>query len=424
MYPTAEADLPASFTQNLTTELERVLDEIWNGTAGLTDAGILKLVGSVLQSQVIEGYGKNFMQVDWDTPDAEMLTRLTRDVWNFSAAKNYQQMRDMTLAMRDENGKLRSFGDFKDIAGSINEKYNSSWLRTEYNQAIGSATMAARWSEFEANKKIMPFLQYSTVGDKRVRDSHRALEGIIRKIDDQFWATHYPPNGWGCRCSVNQLPNSNAKETKEIPDAPIPAMFRTNLAQSGLIFPAGHPYYDGIPTDVLRRSIQTVPADAAYNTIYKSENGKTVQVHLLHGIDEMAKNVNAAKLLADAGYNVKLLPILDDDKIREKIYGTKDFVKGKNPDALINGKIFDIKTTVSNKNAIHNSIKRGQKQADGIVIHLSEKMEEEKIRQYVKGQMTQSVYIDDVWVINKEGNPLKYNRKGFGLPEKSKRPTS
>jgi len=353
-----------------------------------------------------------------------MLTRLTRDVWNFSSAKNYQQMRDMTLALKDENGKLRSFGDFKDAAGAINGKYNSSWLRTEYNQAVGSATMAARWSEFEANKKIMPFLQYSTVGDARVRDTHRALEGIIKKMDDAFWATHFPPNGWGCRCSANQLPNSNAKETKEIPDVPIPPMFRTNLAQSGLIFPAGHPYYDGVPADVLRQSLQTLPGNAAYNTVYKADNGKTVQVHLLHGIEEMANNVTTAKLLADAGYNVKLLPILEDDKIREKIYGTKDFVKGKNPDALINGKIFDIKMPAGTESAIHNSIKRGQKQADSIVIHLSEKMEEEKIRQYTKGQMKQSIYIDDVWVINKEGKPLKYNRKGFGLSEKAKRPTS
>ena len=325
----------------------------------------------------------------------------------------------MTLALKDENGKLRSFGDFKDAAGAINTKYNSSWLRTEYNQAVGSATMAARWSEFEANKKIMPFLQYSTVGDARVRDTHRALEGIIKKMDDAFWATRFPPNGWGCRCSANQLPNSNAKETKEIPDVPIPPMFRTNLAQSGLIFPAGHPYYDGVPADVLRQSLQTLPADAAYNTVYKADNGKTVQVHLLHGIEEMANNVATAKLLADAGYNVKLLPELgkNDDKIREKIYGTKDFIKGKNPDALIDNKIIaEIKHPKPTKTAIHNRIRSAENQAGVAVLHLTDKMNENDIIDAVRGQMKQSANINQVWIINKTGVPMKYTRKLLGLP--------
>lgn len=49
-------------------------------------------------------------------------------------------------------------------------------------------------------------------------------------------------------------------------------------------------------------------------------------------------------------------------------------------------------------------------------------MGEDDIARFVKGQLNQSRYADDVWVINMDGAPLKYNRKLFGLPEKAKRP--
>ena len=35
--------------------------------------------------------------------------------------------------------------------------------------------------------------------------SYKILEAIVRPVDDQFWNTYYPPNGWNCRCSVEQL---------------------------------------------------------------------------------------------------------------------------------------------------------------------------------------------------------------------------
>jgi SPP1 gp7 family putative phage head morphogenesis protein len=86
--------------------------------------------------------------------------------------------------------------------------YNGSrgW-RTQiiFDANMRSARMAGRWSQIWSGRDRRPFLQYRTAGDSRVRPQHRQWNGIIRAITDAFWATFYPPNGWGCRCTVRAL---------------------------------------------------------------------------------------------------------------------------------------------------------------------------------------------------------------------------
>lgn len=43
---------------------------------------------------------------------------------------------------------------------------------------------------------------WRTVGDKRVRPSHRALEGVTISIDAVFWNGLTHPSGPNCRCSL------------------------------------------------------------------------------------------------------------------------------------------------------------------------------------------------------------------------------
>jgi SPP1 gp7 family putative phage head morphogenesis protein len=71
-----------------------------------------------------------------------------------------------------------------------------------YNTNMRSAHMAGRWQQLQANKAARPFLQYRTAGDARVRKQHRRWNGLVYPIDDDFWKTHYPPNDFGCRCTV------------------------------------------------------------------------------------------------------------------------------------------------------------------------------------------------------------------------------
>tara|TARA_R110002020_G_scaffold10801_22_gene41088 strand:+ start:13331 stop:14002 length:672 start_codon:yes stop_codon:yes gene_type:complete len=73
-----------------------------------------------------------------------------------------------------------------------------------------NAYMAGRWDQVQrvlaANRgRVDYFLRYVTVGDERVRDNHAAWHGVILRADHPFWLTHWPPNGFNCRCPPPQL---------------------------------------------------------------------------------------------------------------------------------------------------------------------------------------------------------------------------
>jgi hypothetical protein len=52
-----------------------------------------------------------------------------------------------------------------------------------------------------------PFWQYVHSGHEHYRPEHKAWgdSGLTLRHDDPFWQTHYPPNGWGCGCSVRAV---------------------------------------------------------------------------------------------------------------------------------------------------------------------------------------------------------------------------
>ncbi|QQQ19681.1 minor capsid protein [Brevundimonas vitis] len=78
-------------------------------------------------------------------------------------------------------------------------------LKTIFDMNLRTAYAAGRWERIEESKALLPYLVFTTVGDSRVRLEHRAWDGVCLPVDDPWWATHYPPCGWGCRCTTIQV---------------------------------------------------------------------------------------------------------------------------------------------------------------------------------------------------------------------------
>ena len=78
-------------------------------------------------------------------------------------------------------------------------------LRTIFDSNMRSTFGAARQGQQEVNAESRPFWQYDARNDTRVRPSHAAMDGQVFRHDDPIWQSHYPPNGWNCRCRVRAL---------------------------------------------------------------------------------------------------------------------------------------------------------------------------------------------------------------------------
>lgn len=78
-------------------------------------------------------------------------------------------------------------------------------LRTIYDTNLRTSYAAARWERIQRRKKSRPYLRYVCVLDEKTRAEHRRWHNLILPVDDPFWSTHYPPNGWHCRCMVQQI---------------------------------------------------------------------------------------------------------------------------------------------------------------------------------------------------------------------------
>jgi hypothetical protein len=245
-------ELEVNLSDDLSTAIEEMVQEVWRlqGTDGSINQSVTKFFTDKIWGGVVKGFGSDISGVDYETPDYNMLTALQENVWHFSAAKNYAQLRELSDALLDADGRLRTFEQFKEAAGLINQKFMKTWLRTEYNLAVTGSQMAGKWVDIERNAKTLPLLQFDAVLDGQTTDLCRSLNGTVLRWDHAFWKTYYLPNHFGERSTVRQLATGKITPEHKIPSADIPKMFRTNLAQKGLIFPEDHAYFIGIPNDV------------------------------------------------------------------------------------------------------------------------------------------------------------------------------
>ena len=187
--------------------------------------------------------------IQTETPP-ELTAALRNNAFIFSGFKSYHQLREASAMLTREDGTLRTYTEFENEVRRIDEKYNTAYLRAEYNHAVHSAQMAVKWHEWQADGDEYN-LQYRTAGDERVREAHAALDGVTLPPSDKFWNNYLPPNGWNCRCQVVQVlredyPQSNSDKATEWGDActsdPKEKIFRYNAGKELKLFPPKHPY--------------------------------------------------------------------------------------------------------------------------------------------------------------------------------------
>lgn len=75
---------------------------------------------------------------------------------------------------------------------------------------VHSAHAAGEWARVQQNREFLPWLTYVASVSERKRPLHMSWVGTTLSVDDPWWRTHYPPNGWNCKCSVRQIGDREA----------------------------------------------------------------------------------------------------------------------------------------------------------------------------------------------------------------------
>ncbi|MCM1035547.1 MAG: toxin glutamine deamidase domain-containing protein [Paludibacter sp.] len=195
---------------------------------------------------------KNGLQkgITYQIPDS-LTAALDRDTFIFSGCKTYHQLQEASRLLKNNDRGFKTFDNFRKDIEHIHNTYNRAYLQAEYNFAVQSAQMAAKWNQFEKDGDRY-LLQYRTAGDDRVREDHAALQGITLPINDQFWDNYYPPLGWNCRCTVVQVrkgkyPITDSQQAiaagQQATASPKQQIFRFNPGKQQKVFPPKHPYY-------------------------------------------------------------------------------------------------------------------------------------------------------------------------------------
>lgn len=84
----------------------------------------------------------------------------------------------------------------------LTTRFDHARLQLIFDTNVRQAQAGGQWQRMLRNRRTHPFARYVSMDDGRVRPLHRAWHGVTLPLDDAWWATHHPPNGWRCRCRV------------------------------------------------------------------------------------------------------------------------------------------------------------------------------------------------------------------------------
>lgn len=392
--------------------VEKLAREIFdNREAGrLIEPEMVRRHSELIMTAVKDGFGFDFETDSPNTNALKTIENLQRNVYHFSGAKNWNQIKEMSAMLVGKDTQPVSFPEFLKAVKAIDATYNQTYLQSEYQYAQASAQMSGKWDQFQQEKDALPFLEYVAVMDERTRDEHARLNGTVRHVDDPFWKKYYPPNGWRCRCTVRQLDEADAegRQLEPLPKLPpLPPFFNNNVGETNAVFSEKHPYFETIPKKVLndvfiaseklivepkttigkgffdpkkkftvseKQAVYAEPLEKQFLNVKQFKGGGAVEVHKLYiPTSDHEDILEVAKIKADKEKKVvKILPVIDKKEPNARNFIMPGHKGYTNADYLIDGELWELETPNQpiDKTKIQERISKGYAQANSIIIFL------------------------------------------------------
>lgn len=107
-----------------------------------------------------------------------------------------------------------------------NTKKGVAW-RTNiiYETNLNTSYAAGRWRQIQLVKKQRPYLLYRHNNNVMMpRHVHVKWDKTVLEVDNDWWKTHFPPNGFGCKCQVYSMSSEDLvkRGLSVTPDKQIP----------------------------------------------------------------------------------------------------------------------------------------------------------------------------------------------------------
>lgn len=152
--------------------------------AGVTEKNVLAQFQAAIDKAISQGWG-------FDKFRAEMQERLTPLGW--------WGRRD--VADPDKRWRTKRV-DFS----------KPKRLQVTFWSNMRAARAAGQWDRIQRTKRVLPYLLYVMSAATHKRREHLGWVGVILPADHSWWGSHFPPNGWGCKCGVRQISAAEAAE--------------------------------------------------------------------------------------------------------------------------------------------------------------------------------------------------------------------
>lgn len=346
--PTAISELPKAIgIENYTKLIEEIAQQIQSGTLKPSDldSRLVEQIYNDVSQPVKNEFGEKWINYDYKEPGS-LIQKFKKNLWQFSSAKTLAELEYINGLLLDKNGRIKPEHQFMQDVRKMNIQFNRNYLQAEYQTAKRGAQMAHLWAKFQEQKHLFPNLVYRTVGDSRVRPEHAALNGVIKPIDDPFWRTYYPPNGWRCRCTV--MNTAEKASEREFEDKSVKPEFHGNTALDEEILTSKGSFFKLLNKDHKAKiNAELLKYNAPLDIAYHGKNKKKVFVSPFADDKDLIPNVETAMVIVDnLGINVTIRAHIDPAVIKNH----------KNPEYEINGIIGDGTHRTGNiKNFVSNS---------------------------------------------------------------------
>jgi hypothetical protein len=154
-------------------------------------------------------FGTLFPSAKWDDLDRSQHER----AFMVAGAVKADLLADLAGAVDRAVAQGTTFETFKGEFRNIVDKHGwhgwtgegtrkgEEWrMRVIYRTNMATSWAAGRMAQLVAGD--FKFWVYKHGGSQEPRLQHLAWDGIALESDHPFWATHAPPNGWGCSCLI------------------------------------------------------------------------------------------------------------------------------------------------------------------------------------------------------------------------------